>query len=85
MEEKKESTQNNSEEIKLLTFQPEQMVNEIEKLKAELSSVQMNNGYLSMINTDLTIEIERLRKRSLKSTVQEFLLRILGGLWEEGK
>jgi len=85
MEEKKESTQNNSEEIKLLIFQPEQMVNEIEKLKAELSSVQMNNGYLSMINTDLTIEIEHLRKRSLKSIVQEFLLRILGGLWEEGK
>ena len=45
----------------------------------------MDNGYLSMINTDLTIEIEHLRKRSLKSIVQEFLLRILGGLWEEGK
>jgi hypothetical protein len=85
MEEKKENTQNNQEEIKFLTFQPQQMLNEIAKLKDELSSLKIDNGYLSMINIDLTTEVERLRQRSFKNIVQEFLLRCLGGQWEERK
>ena len=73
------------EEIKLLTFQPQQLLNEIKKLKDELYSSTMNNGYLSMINIDLTEEVERLRKRSFRNLLQELLLRCLGGQWEEGK
>jgi len=85
MEEKKENSQSNQEEIKFLTFQPQQMLNEIAKLKDELSSLKIDNGYLSMINIDLTTEVERLRQRSFKNIIQEFLLRCLGGQWEERK
>jgi hypothetical protein len=85
MEEKKENTQNNQEEIKSLTFQPQQMLDEIAKLKDELSSLKIDNGYLSMINIDLTKEIERFQKRSFKNIIQEFLLRCFGGQWEEEK
>jgi hypothetical protein len=85
MEKKKENTQSNSEEIKLLTFQPQQMYDEIAKLKDELYSLTMDNGYISMINIDLIEEVERLRKRSFKIMIQEFLLRCLGGQWEEDK
>jgi len=85
MEEKKENSQSNQEEIKFLTFQPQQMLNEIARLKDELSSLKIDNGYLSMINIDLTTEVERLRQRSFKNIIQEFLLRCLGGQWEERK
>ena len=66
------------EEIILLTFQPQQMLDEIAKLKIELSSEKM-------INIDLLEEVERLNKRSFKLRVQELLLRCLGGQWEEDK
>lgn len=82
METKKENTQNNKEEIKLLTFQPQEMLTEISKLKDELSSSELDNGYLSMINIDLTTEVERLKKRSLRTLVQDILLRCFGGQWE---
>lgn len=85
MEEKKENTQSSSEEIKLLTFQPQQMLDEIAKLKAELSSAHMENNSLNMLITDLKEENKRLLRRSLKNLLQEFLLRCLGGQWEEQK
>ena len=51
MEEKqKENKTVSQEEIKLLTFQPQQMLDEIEKLKIELS-------YERMIKIDLFEEI----------------------------
>jgi hypothetical protein len=86
MEEKqKEIKTVSQEEIKLLTFNPEMMLNEIKKLKDELYSSTMDNGYLSMINIDLTAEVERLRKRSFRNLLQELLLRSLGGQWIEEK
>jgi diaminopimelate decarboxylase len=86
MEEKqKEIKTVSQEEIKLLTFQPQQMSDEIKKLKDELYSFTMDNGYLSMINVDLTEEVERLRKRSFRNLLQELLLRCLGGQWIEEK
>jgi hypothetical protein len=86
MEEKqKEIKTVSQEEIKLLTFNPEMMLNEIKKLKDEFYSSTMDNGYLSMINIDLTAEVERLRKRSFRNLLQELLLRSLGGQWIEEK
>jgi len=86
MEEKqKEIKTVSQEEIKLLTFNPDMMLNEITKLKEELYSSTMDNGYLSMINIDLTAEVERLRKRSVRNLIQELLLRCLGGQWIEEK
>jgi len=86
MEEKqKEIKTVSQEEIKLLTFNPDMMLNEITKLKEELYSSTMDNGYLSMINIDLTAEVERLRKRSFRNLLQELLLRSLGGQWIEEK
>jgi len=80
MEEKQEKKIEtvSKEEIILLTFQPQQMLDEIAKLKIELSSEKM-------INIDLLEEVERLNKRSFKLRVQELLLRCLGGQWEEDK
>jgi len=86
MEEKqKEIKTVSQEEIKLLTFNPDMMLNEITKLKEELYSSTMDNGYLSMINIDLTAEVERLRKQSFRNLLQELLLRSLGGQWIEEK
>lgn len=86
MEEKqKEIKTVSQEEIKLLTFNPETMLNEITKLKEELYSSTLDKGYLSMINIDLIEEIEILRKRSFRNFIQELLLRILGGQWIEEK
>lgn len=73
------------EEIKLLTFQPQQMLDEIAKLKDNLYSIQLDNGYLKMVNITLLDDIERLRKRSIKHILQEILLRYLGGQWIEEK
>ena len=80
MEEKqKEKNKTDSkEEIILLTFQPQQMLDEIAKLKIELSSEKM-------MNTTLLADVKRLNKRSLKLRIQEILLRCLGGQWEEEK
>jgi len=86
MEEKKEESKKNvQEEIKLLTFNPDGMLSEIDRLKEELYSSSMDNGYLSMINTDLTSEVERLRKRTIRNLIQELMLRMLGGQWTEEK
>jgi len=86
MEEKKqETTQKLQEEIKLLTFQPQQMLNEIVKLKEELFSAKIENNSLKMFNVDLNEEINRLNKRSFRLRIQELLLRCLGGQWEEDK
>ena len=73
------------EEIKLITFQPQQMLDEIEKLKDNLYSSQMENGYLKMVNITLLDDVKRLSKRSFKIRIQELLLRCLGGQWEEEK
>ena len=73
------------EEIKLITFQPQQMLDEIEKLKDNLYSSQMENGYLKMVNTTLLDDVKRISKRSFKVRFQELLLRCLGGQWEEDK
>jgi hypothetical protein len=86
MEEKKEESKKNvQEEIKLLTFNPDGMLSEIDRLKEELYSSSMDNGYLSMINIDLTSEVERLRKRTIRNLIQELMLRMLGGQWTEEK
>jgi hypothetical protein len=85
MEEKKENTQINSKEIKLLTFQPQQMLDEITKLKEALALALMENNSLNMFITDLKIENKRLMNISFKRLFQELLLRCLGGQWEEQK
>jgi hypothetical protein len=87
MEEKKETLQNNQEEIKLLTFQPDQMLKKIEKLKERtrvlketISEYIIENNSLHMINIDLEMEVNR--PLTWKEIGIEILLKIFGGQWE---
>lgn len=88
MEKKTQNRKSDKEEIKLLTFQPQQMQDEIEKLNEQVYSLTMENRTLNMINLDLRTEFESLSKRvpkSLSITIQDILLSIFGGQWEEQK
>lgn len=88
MEEKTNETQNIKEEIKLLTFQPEQMLEEIEKLKGETQALTIDNHILQMINIDLREDLKNLQRRipkSFKELFRDMILRLLGGQWEENK
>lgn len=81
-------TQNNQEEIKLLTFQPKQMQEEIVKLKEQVQSLTIERNILNMIVRDLEIEISKLKTKipkSIKELLQDLILRCLGGHWEEVK
>jgi len=84
MEKKTSSArQNNQEEIRLLTFQPEEMLSIIEKLKNEVSSCQMEINILNLLITDLKYENEQLYKKSFRIKLQETLLNFLGARWEK--
>jgi len=88
VEKKTQNRKSDKEEIKLLTFQPQQMQDEIEKLNEQVYSLTMENRTLNMINLDLRTEFESLSKRvpkSLSITIQDILLSIFGGQWEEQK
>ena len=79
-ESKKENMQNTQEEIKLLTFQPQQMLNMIEELKESISNLKSEIGYNQMIMLDLRLELER--RMTWKELWYEFMLKIFGGQWE---
>lgn len=81
MEEKtQETTQNSKEEIKLLTFQPQAMVNEIEELKEHIQQLKLKINYLQMVNTDFQLEFQR--PLSWKEIIEGILFKILGGQYE---
>lgn len=80
-----EKTQNYKEEIKLITFQPQQMLDEISKLKDKISSLKLELNTSKMLTIDLKEDIKELRKFSLKRMVCNMLLNLFGGQWEEGK
>jgi homoserine trans-succinylase len=84
MEEKKENSQIRPEEIKLLNFQPQQMIDEIRKLKEEISILKIEKNYLDMIIVDLKIDLNNCPK-TFKQLFQEMMLDIFGGLWTEEK
>lgn len=77
---KEKNTQNNKEEIKLLTFQPQQMLNEIAKLKEKLNSSIIENRILQMLNIDLEIEVNR--SLTWKEILHGILFKIFGGQYE---
>ena len=89
MEEKqKETTQSVKEEIKLLTFQPQQMLDEIAKLKDEVSALILAKNTCEMVIIDMRMEVVRLNRlvpKSLKKRFQEIMLYIFGGQWIEDK
>ncbi len=65
MEETESHEKNTQEEIKLLTFDPILMQDEIRKLKIKISSLEE--------------ELINLRKESLKRCLQNLLLSLFGG------
>ena len=78
--------ENNKEEVILLTFQPKQMLDRIAELEKSKQSLIFDNSVLSMLNTDLHIEVKKLQKRIPKSfrlLWQDLLLTLFGGNWEE--
>lgn len=82
---KEENLQTNKEEIKLITFQPQYLIDEINKLKEEIYSYKLEINTLNMMITDLIQENNTLLKKTFKSKMQDILLSIFGGQWEEGK
>ena len=65
MEETKSNEENTQEEIKLLTFDPHLMQDEIKKLRNEVTSLKEENSVL--------------RKESLARCIQNLLLELFGG------
>ena len=79
-----EKMQDNKEEIKLITFQPQQMLDEIAKLKGKISSLKLELNTSKMLTIDLKEEIKELYKFSFKRMIRNTLLNLFGGQWEEG-
>ena len=79
-----EKMQDNKEEIKLITFQPQQMLDEIAKLKGKISSLKLELNASKMLTIDLKEEIKELYKFSFKRMIRDTLLNLFGGQWEEG-
>jgi hypothetical protein len=83
-----ENQARHKEEIILLTFQPQEMLEKIAKLEADIASLTIDKGLLTVINLDLQIEIKKLKKRVVKPLSvmwQDLLLTLFGGHWEESE